>query len=115
MDRTFMNCKSLNEIDLSSFNTPRLLFLTETFKGCNLLTSIDLSNFNILKLKGITELFSGCHKLQYINLSNIQFNKVIKIENIFNDLPDNINLKIDSSLYEKMKEQIPFKWKVSKN
>ena len=60
-----MNCKSIQKLNLSNFNTSRLKFLTETFKGCESLTSIALPNFNFSKLKGVSEIFNGCKNLKH--------------------------------------------------
>ena len=42
----FSNCSSLEEIDLSHFNTDNVINMSCMFFGCSLLKELNLSNFN---------------------------------------------------------------------
>ena len=72
MGNMFNGCKSLEDLDLSSFNTSNLSGMSNMFYGCESLKSLNLSNFNVSNLKGQTALhqtFSGCSNLKTLNLT----------------------------------------------
>ena len=43
----FSNCSSLTSLDLSNFNTSRVINMQYMFYGCSSMTSLDLSNFDM--------------------------------------------------------------------
>ena len=61
---------SINNLDLSSFNTKNVSNISYMFSDCKYLESVNLSCFiNNKKLKNMSHLFSGCSNLKSINLS----------------------------------------------
>lgn len=96
LDRTFIGCKKLQNIDVSYWNISNVTSLYKTFYGCtslkeivgienwsvsnvtdanglfyncNSLTTLDLSTWNANKITDTTEMFYNCNKLQNIDLS----------------------------------------------
>ena len=63
MSDMFNGCKSLKVLDLSSFNTKNVINMRFMFNACQSLTVLDLSSFNATKAD-IYEMFSGCSKLK---------------------------------------------------
>ena len=71
MSYMFMNCSSLKEIDLRSFDTGETEELSDMFYGCESLTSLDLSSFNVAKVVNFDGLFMGCKKIKQIYVSEL--------------------------------------------
>ena len=65
----FYKCKDINEIDLSHFET-RETNISYMFAECTSLTFINLSNFNTSKVIRSDYLFYNCAKLISIDLSS---------------------------------------------
>ena len=53
----FMECSSLQSIDLSSFNTTNVNYMCNMFWDCKSLKSIDLSSFNTTNVKAMYGMF----------------------------------------------------------
>ena len=66
----FQDCSSLQELDLSNFNTNKVLDMSYMFKGCSSLKELDLSNFNTNKVFHMSYMFKGCSSLKELNISN---------------------------------------------
>ena len=69
MDSTFENCISLQELNLSSFNTTRLLSMINCFKNTESLIELDIRNFIFNESLNITGAFDslGKNTSLYIN------------------------------------------------
>ena len=70
MRAMFMNCKSLNSIDVSNFNTAKVRNMIYMFYGCSSLQFLDLSNFNTEKVEYIFLMFTDCTNLKAIYASD---------------------------------------------
>ena len=70
MRAMFMNCKSLNSIDVSNFNTAKVEDMRYMFYGCSSLQFLDLSNFNTEKVEYIFFMFTDCTNLKAIYASD---------------------------------------------
>lgn len=67
----FSGCKTLKNLNIGSFNVENAEWLSAMFKGCQSLESLDLSHFKTTdKLQGIAEMFSGCSSLESITFGN---------------------------------------------
>ena len=64
----FYGCSSLNNIDLSNFNTNNVTNMKGLFYGCSSLNNIDLSNFNTNKVTNMNDMFYGCKALKNGNI-----------------------------------------------
>ena len=83
MSYMFSDCKSLESIDLSSFNTNKVTNMSNMFSDCKSLESIDLSSFNTNNVTDMSYMFDSCESLKK---ENIKINKNEKrILNKFND------------------------------
>ena len=83
MSSMFKNCKSLVELDLSSFDTSKVIKMNSMFSyiGCKIL---DLSNFNTLNVQYFNDMFQECRGL------NITIHKQ-NCENLIKHIPDYVN------------------------
>ena len=52
----FYSCESLIDLNLSNFNTQKVINMSYMFNECNSLTNINLSNFNIQNVTNIKEI-----------------------------------------------------------
>ena len=70
MSNMFYSCYSLNNLDLSSFDTSKVTSMSSMFDNCKSLTSLDLSNWNTSKVTSMVEMFKDCSSLTSLDLSN---------------------------------------------
>ena len=105
MQSMFYGCNSLPSLDLSNFDTSRVVNMQTMFYNCFKLTSLNLSNFNTQNINIMDSMFSGCKNLGYINFYNYREDSLQSLNNIFFELPDNLNLCMDYS-NEESKTQI---------
>ena len=64
--------------------------MVHMFSGCSKLSSLNLSNFNTPKVIDMRFMFKGCSQLTYLNLKNFIENNSLLVQNIFSGVPDNI-------------------------
>ena len=89
MRNMFKNCTSLVSIDLSSFDTAKVVNMDGKFENDKSLISLDLSNFYISETKVLTNFLSGCKSLLFINLNSlVEFKEVVTANMITSDLKD---------------------------
>ena len=56
----FYGCSSLNELNLSNFNTNNVTDMYEMFSECSSLKELNLSNFNTNNVTDMHYMFLGC-------------------------------------------------------
>lgn len=66
----FSQCSSLRSLDLSSFNTSKVIGMNLMFFNCTNLESIDLSSFETENLQQMPHMFYSCTKLEKLDLSS---------------------------------------------
>ena len=69
MGYMFGDCYSLTNLDLSSFNTANVEYMGFMFGNCYSLTSLDLSSFNTVNVTNMAAMFRGCSGLTSLDLS----------------------------------------------
>jgi surface protein len=79
----FMNCESLESIDLSHFDTSNVTTVAGMFYECRGLKSIDLSTFKTDKLTDIEGMFTHCTSLTDINLKGFDTSNVTDMGMLF--------------------------------
>jgi surface protein len=70
MREMFNGCNELTNMDLSGFNTGKVVNMSYMFSNCNSLTSLDLSGFNTDKVRNMILMFEGCSNLKNLDLSS---------------------------------------------
>jgi surface protein len=102
MGLMFNGCSLLTYLDLSMFDTTKVVAMRLMFCGCSSLTSLNLSNFDISKVTWIHQLFDGCVKLEYINIK--KFNEIGIHDNkndyefMFRGIPQNAVICINENI-----------------
>ena len=79
----FYQCQNLKEINLTNFDTSSLTDMANMFKGCNSLTSIDVSSFDTSKVENMNNLFAYNYELISVDLSNFNTSKVTDMRHMF--------------------------------
>ena len=67
MGRMFSGCSSLNNLDISNFNTTEVTNMAYMFHNCSSLTDLDLQNFNTEKVTNMNSMFRECSSLTKLN------------------------------------------------
>ncbi len=80
MNSMFSSCSSLPSLDLSSFDTSKVIDMSYMFNGCGSLTSLDLSSFDTSKVTDMSYMFLNCSSLTSLDLSTFDTSEV---ENMF--------------------------------
>jgi len=83
MSNMFNGCSSLKEINLSSFNTNNVTDMSKMFNRCSSLKELNLSSFNTNNVTNMSDMFWGSSSLEEINLSSFNTNNVINMSGIF--------------------------------
>jgi len=79
----FEFCKNIKEIDLSDFDTSKVVDMSYMFKDCDKLEQLNLSYFSTEKVNNMDYMFYNCNSLNKINLSFFDTKNVIHMENMF--------------------------------
>ena len=80
----FDSCSLITELNLSNFDTSKVLSMYYMFNDCKSLISLNLSNFDTSKVNDMNSMFSGCLNLISLNLSNFDTSKVTDMSSMFN-------------------------------
>ena len=77
MNVMFSDCSSLESLDLSSFDTNKVIDMTAMFFRCTSLKSIELSSFDTSNLKFKNYMFNLCNSLEKKNIKVGQKGKIL--------------------------------------
>lgn len=84
MENMFAGCESLQELDLSHFNTANVKNMTRMFNlNYNLKTLHWSSSFTTANVTSMTYMFNDCNALQNLDLSSFDTSKVTNMECMF--------------------------------
>jgi surface protein len=64
MENMFCNCKNLEELDLSDFNTDNVTNTKSMFENCISLEKINMHDFEPANLNDMENMFRGCENLK---------------------------------------------------
>ena len=81
----FNDCRDLEYLDLSNFDTSNITDMNSMFLACSKLKEIKgINNFNTSKVTKMIMTFAGCSSLEYLDLSNFDTSNVTTMEFMFN-------------------------------
>ena len=100
----FLNCIRLEKINLWNINTTLVTSMSGMFKNCRSLISIDLSYFDTSKVTTMTEMFSYCEKIKSIDASSFNTSNVENMGDLFGYCTN--LLAVDISNFETSKAKI---------
>ena len=82
----FQSCYNLDNVDLSNFNTSKVIYMTRMFFLCIKLKEIKgINKFNTSKVINMKEMFKSCNELEYLDLSNFDVSNAVETEGIFSE------------------------------
>ena len=81
----FGNCYSLTSLNLDKFNSSKVENMAYMFYNCYLLKSLDLSSFNTSLVTDMSAMFWECYSLTSLNLSNFDTSQVKNMNSLFRD------------------------------
>ena len=82
-NRMFEGCSSLVALDLSSFDTSSVTYMSSMFRGCSSLAALDLSSFDTSSVTDMLSMFEGCSSLGSIDLSSFDTSSVTRMSYMF--------------------------------
>ena len=75
----FYGCHKLKDIiGLDKLNTSNVTNMNGMFQECENLEKLDLSNFDVSNVADMREMFSGCNNLKYLNIKKFIENDITK-------------------------------------
>ena len=83
MQRMFLNCTKLENLDLSSFDTSSITNFEKIFYHCTSLKSLNVSNFNTSNVTNFYDMFNGCSSLKELDVSGFDTSKAVSMGNMF--------------------------------
>ena len=92
MSNMFSCCSSLEELNLSNFNTEKVYDMRFMFYDCQSLKKLNIINFNICHCSNMTKMFYNCLSIEELNISNSFY--IESKHRIDTCLPDESKLKI---------------------
>ena len=109
MTAMFDNCNELKSLDLSNFNTIKVINMHKMFEECFELEYLDLSNFNTSNVVDMSFMFNKCYKLKEIKgINNFNYEKVNNIIEMFSDCYSlKMNNKVISDLNKSIQKMEP--------
>jgi len=96
MSYMFYNCNSLTNLNLSNFNTQNVTNMSSMFYNCNSLTNLNLSNFNTQNVTNMSSMFYNCNSLTDLNLSNFNTQNVTNMSSMFYNCKSLTNLNLSN-------------------
>ena len=92
----FCGMSSLTSLDLSNFDTSKVVNMAGMFCGMSSLTSLDLSNFYTSNVTGMNSMFKGMSSLTSIDLSHFNTSKVGNMDYMFEDMSSLTSIDISN-------------------
>ena len=85
MRSMFYRCYKLESLDLSKFITSNVTLMDRMFMQCEDLKSLNLSGFDTSKVTYMWGMFSGCNSLMSLSISNFDTSKVTSMRAMFDE------------------------------
>ena len=83
MSSMFSGCSSLESLDLSGFDTSNVIGMRDMFRYCKSLTSLDPSGFDTSSVVGMSGMFRGCSSLESLDLSGLDTSSATDMSYMF--------------------------------
>ena len=81
----FINCQSLEEIDISNWQTSTITNMESMFSLCTALKTVHMDNIDTSGVTGMTNMFYKCTSLVSIDLSMLDTSSLSSMEGMFNE------------------------------
>ena len=98
MRNLFNGCTNLTSLNLSSFDTSNVKYISYMFNRCTGLTSLNLSSFDISNVEEMDSMFYYCKNLTNLDIRNFDFSNVNVDDTyysfMFTDINSNITIHV---------------------
>ncbi|ENI5426956.1 BspA family leucine-rich repeat surface protein, partial [Listeria monocytogenes] len=84
MNYMFQYCELLEKLDVSHFDTSSVTNMHYMFGGCNSLEALDVSHFDTSSVTTMETMFAGCNSLEALDVSNFNTSSVTNMKTMFN-------------------------------
>jgi len=111
MKDMFNQCKNLQLLDVSNFNTENVTSMYAMFYNCPKLSSLNVSNFNTAKVTNMSRMFYGCQKITSLELTSFNTSNVTDMSYMFYNCKLIVNLDLSSFDVRKVKSLFGTFWK----
>ena len=88
--------KDIKDLDLSNFDTSKVMTMNEMFANMYNLTSLNLSNFDTSKVTDMYGMFAYMHRLTSLNLSNFDTSNVTGMRGMFDGMSSLTSLDLSN-------------------
>ena len=88
MSYMFNDCKQLQSLDVSKFDTSNVVDMKRMFAGCAVLTHINLFSFDTSNVKSFFWMFRKCYALQEVRLTSFDATNVLNMHGMFYECSD---------------------------
>lgn len=78
----FLNCSSLQTLDVSNWDVSKVTDFTQIFEGTKI-QQIDISNWDLSSAYSITAMFWGCTNLTNVDVSKLNTSSIVRFRGIF--------------------------------
>ncbi|WP_366934884.1 BspA family leucine-rich repeat surface protein [Lactobacillus sp.] len=96
MYRMFEDCSSLTALDLSNFDTAKVIDMADMFNNCSNLISLNISCFDTSNVTDMEGIFFYCSNLTSLNISHFDTSKVTNMSYMFFACSNLTNIDISS-------------------
>ncbi|HAU84387.1 MAG TPA: hypothetical protein DCW90_02430, partial [Lachnospiraceae bacterium] len=83
MSYMFRYCTKLTTLDVSKFDTSNVINMDRMFSGCSSLTSLDVANWDTSNVLNMSHMFDGCSSLTRLDVSEWNTIDVIWMDGMF--------------------------------
>ena len=92
----FNGCSKLKSLDLSKFNTSKVITMAHLFDGCSELITLNLSNFDTSNVTDMAGMFQFCEKITNLDLSHFNTVNLVLVGNMFANCNNLLNLNLSN-------------------
>ena len=96
MSGMFSNMRGPTSLNLSNFDTSQVTDMSGMFSNVNHLTSLNLSNFSTSKVTDMSGMFSSMYALTSLNLSNFDTSQVTDMSGMFSNMLELTSLDLSN-------------------
>ena len=96
VNHLFSDCKNINKLDFSNFNSENAENMSYMFYNCISLYNINLTNFKTKNVIDMQSMFNGCESLEELNLSKFNTKNVTNMDHMFNNCKSFIYLDLSN-------------------
>ncbi|MBO0022803.1 BspA family leucine-rich repeat surface protein, partial [Listeria monocytogenes] len=96
MQAMFNACRALEKLDVSNFDTSSVTTMQAMFENCTGLGELDVSNFDTSSVTTMAYMFDGCTSLEELDLSNFDTSSVTTMAYMFQNCTALKSLYLDN-------------------